>query len=162
MSRLPRRIGAHLGDLVRRFQRLTKQPMGRQALAVEAGLVLVGVKALMKTLPYRYWRPLLRVEPRQQRGASATDLNDVLWAVDRVSHPFPDSLSCLPRAVTAQLMLLRRRCATTLCIGVLQGTQESFEAHAWLELNGEVILGAVPNLERYVRLRHWPSRKPPR
>ena len=48
---------------------------------------------------------------------------------------------CLPTALVAQWMLRRRGVASRLCLGVRRD-QSALAAHAWLEINGEVVFGA--------------------
>ncbi len=48
--------------------------------------------------------------------------------------------SCLTQALTTQIMLSRRGQPSDLRFGAKK-VGEKFEAHAWVEINGEVIIG---------------------
>jgi hypothetical protein len=48
---------------------------------------------------------------------------------------------CLPTALVAQWMLRRRGVPSRLCLGVRRD-QSTLAAHAWLEINGDVVFGA--------------------
>lgn len=59
--------------------------------------------------------------------------------------------TCLVQALAAQLLLTRHGHMADLQIGVSQA--KGFEAHAWLEFEGRVVLGGVTNLSDYVVLK---------
>jgi Transglutaminase-like superfamily len=74
----------------------------------------------------------------------------VVWAVQVASRRVPGA-SCLTQALAAKLLLARWGVPSQLRIGVARGEQGNFQAHAWLEAVGQVVIGDV-GLERYVRL----------
>ena len=47
--------------------------------------------------------------------------------------------SCLPRTIVLWSLLQRRGIATDVRIGARSNSQGEFQAHAWLEWNGEVL-----------------------
>lgn len=85
------------------------------------------------------------------------ELADVVQAVERVSRPFPRALPCLPRALATQLLLRRRGGGASLCFGVARDGDGPLTAHAWVELDGEILIGAVPELERFKLVKSWPG-----
>ena len=144
--------------LAGRLVRLTRQPWRRQRLVLEAALVLARMKTLLTFVPYARWQHLVEVSSGGEAGSLARDeLEDVLWAVDRVGRTAPRQLHCLPRALAARQMLQRRGARPALCIGVMRSTEGQLQAHAWLEVDGVVVLGALPDLDRFQRLQRWPS-----
>lgn len=62
----------------------------------------------------------------------------IIWAVQATS-PYIVRSTCLTKAFTAQVLLSLNNCSSTLRIGVKK--ESDFEAHAWLELDGVVVLG---------------------
>jgi hypothetical protein len=58
------------------------------------------------------------------------------------------------RALAAQIMLGHAGVASSLHIGVTKGEKGEFEAHAWLECQGKVVVGKG-ELERYSPLVTW-------
>jgi hypothetical protein len=52
--------------------------------------------------------------------------------------------SCLTQALAAQIVLGRLGCATVLRLGVGRDAEARFAAHAWLERDDQIILGAAP------------------
>jgi hypothetical protein len=59
--------------------------------------------------------------------------------------------TCLTEAVVAQVMLARRGHPATLRIGVARSEEGRFEAHAWVESGGRVMIGGH-ELGRYAPL----------
>jgi len=107
--------------------------------------------------------------------------------VDRLSHPSPtgpvrnsepipvDTLvqllaaacrivpftTCLSRAMAGQRLLTGCGYFSKLHIGVARKKGENLEAHAWLSLNGQIILGNVPDLDRYRELPPFQADRSP-
>ncbi|MGC4063579.1 MAG: lasso peptide biosynthesis B2 protein [Polyangiaceae bacterium] len=82
---------------------------------------------------------------------------EIVWAVDRVSRRMPEQLACLPRGLAVCEMMLRRGISAHLEIGVARDERNRFMAHAWVVHRGNVIIGGVPNLDRYAKLSGWPT-----
>lgn len=80
----------------------------------------------------------LPVEP------APVDVDALLRWVRRASRRVPGAGRCLPRALTAAVLLRRRGVSGELLVGV---RSRPFAAHAWLLVDGEVRLGAGPASE---------------
>lgn len=65
-------------------------------------------------------------------------ISDIIWAVQNMSIYVPKA-TCLTRAITAQIILSRNNYPSKLRIGVIK--HDGFKAHAWLEIDDEVVLG---------------------
>ncbi len=64
--------------------------------------------------------------------------------------------TCLSAALAGKVIFSKYGYVTRLHIGVLKNAQCSVEAHAWLTLDESIILGYIPNLEKYQEF-HLPS-----
>jgi hypothetical protein len=69
------------------------------------------------------------------------DVDAVTWAVEAASRRIPQA-TCLTQAIAAQLLLRRHGFQSRLCLGVARDVGGGFRAHAWLERNGRVVMGA--------------------
>jgi len=76
----------------------------------------------------------------------------IVWAVDTSSQYSPGQPKCLARALTTQVLMRRQGHSSALKIGVMKGTQGQFEAHAWVEKEGDVVIGRLANLGSFVPL----------
>jgi hypothetical protein len=143
-----------------RLRRLGRRPLRQQWLVLEACFTLLSVKAMLIALPFERWRRLLHRNVRSgSRVVERQAVAEIVWAVDRTSQFIPLNLTCLPRALSVQRMLARRRVMSELQIGVARDPSGRFEAHAWVEFEGEVMIGALPGLERFSRLPPWQPSK---
>lgn len=66
----------------------------------------------------------------------------VTWAVQKISDRTPWQSKCLVKALTAQLMLARRKISSTLYLGVAKDENNRLLAHAWLRSGKMIITGA--------------------
>jgi hypothetical protein len=131
--------------MLRRFLGL---PAGDQLLLARAALYVLAARLALWTLPYRRARALAdRVG--HPTGRTLTPPARTAWAVEAAAARIPRA-TCLTQALAAEVMLRRQGHVPDLHIGVAKDRQ-SFEAHAWLELDGRVLVGDH-DLGRYTRL----------
>lgn len=84
----------------------------------------------------------------------AEDPDHVVWAVTCADAYLPGSGTCLARAIVGAALLAAHGHSATVRIGIANpGT--AFEAHAWVERAGTVVVGDLQNLDRYRRLSSW-------
>ncbi len=73
--------------------------------------------------------------------------------------------TCLPQALAAESLLTRGGLPAELQIGVKKTPEGKLLAHAWVESEGQIVVGALPEgLGAYTRLptlpREWPEPRP--
>lgn len=116
-------------------------PSKDRRLLVEAALLAMATRIGLWTLPFRRLASLVQQVPGMKRrmGKPAPPAMRFQWAVQVASHFIPGS-SCLSRALTLQGLLARYGRAADLRIGVSKPRASSIEAHAWIEMGGQVLL----------------------
>lgn len=137
--------------LLNRFIHL---PAAERRLLLKAGLLLGGIKLGLLVLDFQALERLLGRVPQAPDGLRKVDrasTEKVVWAVELAGRYMPMARTCLTQAMTSQVLLARRGHPTILHIGVVTKGREEFEAHAWLESEGEVVIGGH-ELERYTPL----------
>ncbi|MTK63718.1 MAG: lasso peptide biosynthesis B2 protein [Methanobacterium sp.] len=67
-------------------------------------------------------------------------LEDILWAVEVASDLIPRS-TCLTTAIVGYFMLSKYDYSSNLKVGVIR--EDKFEAHAWLEMDNNIVLGKL-------------------
>jgi hypothetical protein len=152
-DRLRRRSGRLLARLRRRSW------ADWAALAVAGGTV-VATAVLLRVLPFRRVRRLMegRRPIRVRRPLSSGEEQRLLWAVTAVSQRLLPNRPCLPQALAAQFLLRRRGARPAhLRIGVARNDDGSIEAHAWLERDGQVLLGGAESPLLYRPLSTGPD-----
>jgi hypothetical protein len=128
--------------LPRKFLRLTTI---ERRLLIKTALLLEAIKLGMRLLPFRTLRHLLTgvadTAPPRLRHADHLSVEKIAWAVEAASRHTPGVKTCLTQALAAQVLLARRGHPALLRIGVAKGEQEQFQAHAWVESEGMVVIG---------------------
>jgi hypothetical protein len=80
--------------------------------------------------------------PLRAQGIRQKELELVRWATDVVAARLPWCRNCLAQAVGAKRVLNRRGISSTMHLGVASGgPAEAFQAHAWLEVDGQIVAG---------------------
>ena len=123
-------------------------PPADRSLAIHAAGWLIAARVALWTLPFARVQALAAKVARRT-GVPATAPGRLAWAVETTARSIPKA-SCLTQALAAQVMLERTGEHPELRIGVATD-QGSFEAHAWLELDGRPLVGDY-DLDRYAPL----------
>jgi hypothetical protein len=83
---------------------------------------------------------------------STISIDQIIWAINVSTHLSPGQAKCLARALTAHTLMKRQGYNPTLQIGVIKNSEEEFQAHAWLEYQGKIVVGQLPDMEKYSTL----------
>jgi hypothetical protein len=130
-------------QLMRRF--LRRSPGDQCLIATVAGAATV-VHLLLRVAPYRrvdralarVSRLLIKVRPlRSVRPAR------LLWAVEAVGRSVPE-FACLPQALTGRVLLAAHGWSSEIRFGVQPRRAGALQAHAWLEREGQTLIGGAP------------------
>lgn len=137
--------------LRRRLRSLAALPARERLLFAEAALLLPAVHLLQQTLPFARWRRLLSRGPAMERRRQQPSPDELARAVER-ARQLPGEYKCLPAAYALHVLLHRYGYASTVQVGVAHAQNGSVEAHAWVEHEGKILIGALPDLVRFVPL----------
>src|SRR5256712_2982691 len=135
---------------MRRLRRFLTLPATDRRLLVEAVLFLAAIRLGLRLLPFRtLWRLLDRA-PRPSVAAGLFSPDRIAWAVSVTSPYVLGVRPCLPQALAAQLLLVRRGFPARLRLGVARGDRGQVRAHAWMATGGRVVTGgSQPGLQPY-------------
>jgi hypothetical protein len=111
-------------------------------LIISAGAVVVVIRLALWTIPSRILlRKVDGMVARAPVPAGGTPaVRRIGWAVRGVSRYVPRA-SCLTQALATQILLARRGYSSRLRLGVLNHPRDGFAAHAWVEIEGEILVG---------------------
>lgn len=100
------------------------------------------VRAGLRVVPLPAWERMAdRLSgARAAHSTASATAQDVGWAVRTASHVVPGA-TCLTQALAAKLVLSRRGYESRLRIGVARRPAHELRAHAWLEVDGLVVVG---------------------
>jgi hypothetical protein len=121
--------------------KFVRLPIAEKVLLLKAWWLLASATARLRMLPHRWNRSW--IEGVEDAGSRASDdaAQRVAWAVAVVSRYVPYG-RCLPQAIAARTLLRGMGYRSTVRIGVRKPTESDFEAHAWLECDGRIWVGA--------------------
>jgi len=133
-------------SLRRKISRFRELSPPERRVFVEASVGVLGARVAVAALPFRTARALTRklrfaVQRYEAlRARQPVDAETVARCVERAGRQVPGA-RCLQRALAGSVILARHGHETRLRIGVRRPTPDAFEAHAWLERDGEVLVG---------------------
>jgi hypothetical protein len=82
----------------------------------------------------------------------------VVWAVSTAAKRIPGVANCLTEALTAKFLLALEGHSSVLEIGVKTGHSGRLKAHAWLKMDGAIIVGSSDRSD-YVALPQFDGEK---
>ena len=140
---------------MRALVRFGRLPRNRRALVVSAVWLVGAIRLGLWLVPFRFVHQ--SVERASKRAArrppdAAQELNDIVWAVTAVSRRVPGA-TCLTQALAGRLLMSRAGIPTQLQIGVARGENGALTAHAWVESNGQIVIGGADSGRHFTALR---------
>ena len=132
----------------------------RRLLLLRTFVLLSGIRLGLALLPFQKLRQIVErlshltaYHQRPQEIERTQQLiRQIIWAVEKSAQLMPGGAKCLAKALTTQVLMGRRGLDCEFKIGVAKSTEGTLEAHAWIEVEGQVIMGALPDLERFTSL----------
>lgn len=132
------------------LRKLIALPLAERRLLIEAALLVASTRLGLWTLPLRTVYHLLALLPPGSYQAGS--LPPISWAVSIASVYVPHA-TCLPQALVAQALLRRYGLPGILRVGVARSPDGAFEAHAWVEREGQIVVGGpAESLARFAVL----------
>jgi len=140
---------------LRKFLALSQRD---RTLLLSTFLLLAGIKLGLRLLPFQTLRKLLssfsqpcKVQT-QPNNLDPDRLNRLLAVVHLSSRYMPGGAKCLARALTTQVLASRNGYAPTLRIGIARDPNGQLEAHAWVEIQSQIVIGHISDLGRFTPL----------
>jgi hypothetical protein len=128
---------------------VTAVPLSEIVPQAGAVLVLGGVRLALWVLPFARVIALAeRLAQPRETGSRHVAPSTVARRVRRAARLVPRA-TCLSQAIAARVLLASSGRASQVRFGVTAPTGSRLEAHAWLECDGEVVIGDVPDGPRY-------------
>jgi hypothetical protein len=146
-----------LTSVPRRAAKFARLRTPEKSLFLRIVLMLIRVRLALWFKPLAYVRRMgeLSDAPPVQEKAYPLSAHD-LTSLITVAASYIPGATCLTQALVAQTILRRYGYAPDLKIGVGRSESNRFQAHAWIELDGKVVLGQLPTLSQYTPLPALP------
>lgn len=111
-----------------------KLPHPRKIFLMKSMVLIVLTRLMLRLFSFSRVK---KFSARMSSPGKDADLEDLVWSVRTASHLLGSS--CLTNAISGQILLSKYNYPSRLRIGVFK--DDKFEAHAWLEVEGRVVLG---------------------
>ncbi len=128
---------------MRRLLKFLSLPGADRRLIVTTALLVFSVRLALWLLPFRLLHQAvtrMAGTPAPGKRADEQMLARIAWAVTAVSRLVPLA-TCLTQALAVQVLLGRRGYPANLRLGVARDKAGRFQAHAWVESEGRVVIG---------------------
>lgn len=76
-------------------------------------------------------------------------LKRIVWAVTTVDRYLPGERKCLVRSLACETLTRMYGYEPKHRLGVDKDAEDGAKAHSWLEHEGEILIGDLPDLDRY-------------
>jgi hypothetical protein len=129
-------------------------PAQQKYLLAKAALVLCTIRLALWLVPFRVLRGLVLKAGTRTAGndrQTSYSIDRVSWALDLCSRHLA-APTCLTQALAAMLLLKHAGHEADLRIGVAKDEGGKLQAHAWVESNGEIVVGAITGLSHFTIL----------
>lgn len=134
-----------------RFFRL---PGREKIIVAKVFCTVLRVRLCLWFFPKRSVRRWLPTVENDHINGKAVDWFEVRRMVERVEHcsRYIPKATCLTQALSAFLLLRNAGQLSNVKIGVEKDQAGRLAAHAWVEVEGKIVLGRVPRLDRFTVL----------
>lgn len=135
-------------DSWKKLNKLATLPPQEKRALYQAAWNLLHITAALKLMKFQSFKSYYRsICKKSVKNISEKDYTQ---AIKRFASIRPNTFSCLPQA----LCFKKQFQDSKLIIGVQASTTTNLDAHAWVERNGEFLIGEIPNFE-YLPLWIW-------
>jgi len=113
---------------------------------------LIRIHLLMKRRVFKQVLEQIKVwSPTVSHSLKSTEPERICWIVEHSADALTSSFTCLPRALTGFIIFRKQGFDVSLRIGMRRIIPKApMEAHAWLEIDGKIIMGYLPGMKKFV------------
>jgi Transglutaminase-like superfamily len=130
-------------------------PYRDKKLMVQALLVILTVRLGLWVVPFALLSRWLSVTDKpnfDHQAADWTTVRSIIRSI-RTFSPYVPRATCLTQALSACVLLRMYAQSSCLKIGVEKDQDEKFGAHAWVEVDGRIVIGKQIRHDRFAVLR---------
>jgi hypothetical protein len=121
-----------------------KKKPGQQWLLIKIVVLSLFIRLLILLLPFRYLENFLGTLNEIPKPGNTkpvrSDFQSLARQIKNVSRIVPWESNCLVQATVGKILLRKKNAETTVIFGVKKGENQLL-AHAWLSVDGAIILG---------------------
>jgi hypothetical protein len=139
---------------MRQLLNLLKAKISNRILLVLTFILLTAIRLGLWLLPFQnLFKMVTSISEGflNSKAANQVRLNQITWAVNVSTRYMPGGAKCLARALTTQILMKWCGFEPKLRIGVAKN-ETGLDAHAWIEYQGRIAIGNLPDLSRFIVL----------
>ena len=140
-------------NLLRQFRDL---PEVERKLLLRTFALVAAIRLLLWVVPFRFARRLVSARSAVSSALAQIPMKRLSWSVQASAKRIPGA-SCLTQALALQRLMVQAGHTADLRIGVAKDGSRGLASHAWLEHEGEILIGDNGDLERYSPILAWSS-----
>lgn len=125
----------------RLLHRFISLPPSRRSLLVGSLVHVLAVRLALTLFPFARLRVAIERLRSRPSAAARVSADELAWSVSAVSRYVPRA-TCLTQALALEALLRKQGYEAELRIGVARKGGR-FRAHAWLEREGKILIGAT-------------------
>lgn len=131
-------------------------PLAKKKLIIEAtGLIIITRLGLYLTSVQKlqsFYQRFSNIDNSQNPGKCSSEA-DIAWSINSIGQKLFKDDTCLVIAIAGQALLNYHGIPARLQLGCLLAEDKSIFAHAWVECEGEVVIGGTKReVSRYTPL----------
>lgn len=135
---------------MRSLKRFVQLPRAERSLLFEAAFAVVMVRIMLRCFALANVQRAAVAISTAWRSDNPYAADLIAWATQAAARFVPGA-TCLRQALTAQALLIRHGYNPRLTIGVRKSEDLSFQAHAWVSCEDQILIGG-PEVARYTSL----------
>lgn len=136
----------NLSPLPRKLRKIIKLSWRDRNILCEAFFISGLVRLAILFISFRKLAVIYGRYGEEATSSSNEEKKEIIfrigWAVEQISYRTPWKSKCLVKALTAQIMLGKRKISSTLYLGVAKDKENKLLAHAWVRSGQVIITGA--------------------
>ena len=137
---------------MRRLYRLFLLPYPEKKLLIKSLSLIMVVRVGLWILPFNLLEKWLSgAAPDPGRTSDWSTIKLIVRSV-RLCSRFVPYATCLTQALATRVLLRIDGQPSDLKIGVEKDRNKKFEAHAWIEVDGKIVIGKLPGHHRFTVL----------
>jgi hypothetical protein len=133
-------------SLARKIKTFGRLSVAERSLIIQAVGLLAAIRSALWILAFKHVMRPIEIVKTGQRVHGNHLPQEVIRAV-RIASRYVPRATCLPRALTAYILLARNGHSSRLHIGV--SSVPDFESHAWVECDGKIMVGNWDRLNNF-------------
>ena len=123
----------------------------KKQLILIAFSILIFIKILLCFLSFNLLSKITNKIKSQKSFLDKYSEKEIIWSMNAISNHIGFVKNCLVKSLAAKILLALSGLESSLNVGVKKESN-ILDVHAWLERNGNIIIGETQPIKNYVQL----------